>query len=147
MKTFAASIATVLFLCAPALADSSPPPPRDWLRVHFAVQDGATQAFDVAVAATGTCATVNQKLGTREIELSACPGGDGRLDIDERSESGGGDTTGSAGGAGAKGPRGVDWRSRTGANEYDSRSSIPATRGAQAQLGSAPGPRLEVTVQ
>lgn len=118
MKTLAAA-ATLFYLCAPALADTSPPAPEG-RKVHFALQEAGTQTFDVILGRTGTCATVNQKMGSREVELSVCGAGEGTLDI--------------------------AWRTRSGSSEYQSRSSIPATRGT-SQLGSAPGPRLEVTVQ
>jgi len=120
MKMLAASTATLLLLCAPALADS-PPPPREWLKIRFALRDAGSQTFDVVVGTVSPCATVSQKLAGREIELMACVGGDNRLDI--------------------------TWSTRSSSSEYRSQSSIPAIRGTTAELGSSTGPRLEVAVQ
>jgi hypothetical protein len=120
MKMLAASTATLLFLCAPALADS-PPRPEEWLKVRFALHDAGSQTFDVAVGTVSPCATVNQKLAGRQVELMACVASDSRLDI--------------------------TWSTRSSSSEYHSRSSIPVMRGTTTELGSKAGPRLEVIVQ
>jgi hypothetical protein len=120
MKMLTASAATLLFLCAPALADS-PPQPKEWLKLRFALRDAGSQTFDLVVGPQSPCATVNQKLASREVELIACVGSDSRLDI--------------------------TWSTRSSSSEYRSRSSIPMTRGTTTELGSSTGPRLEVSVQ
>jgi hypothetical protein len=119
MQLLTASAATLLFLCAPALADS-PPRPEEWLELRFALRDAGSQTFDVVVGTLSPCATVNQKLAGRELELMACVG-DSRLDI--------------------------TWSTRSSSSEYHSRSSIPVMRGTTTELGSSTGPLLEVTPQ
>jgi ABC-type amino acid transport substrate-binding protein len=120
MKMLAASAATLVFLCAPALADSALRP-EEWLKLRFALRDTGSQTFDVVVGTVSPCATVNQKLAGQEVELMACVASASRLDI--------------------------TWSTRSSSSAYHSQSSIPAIRGTTTELGSKAGPRLEVTVQ
>ena len=115
-----AAAATVFYLCAPALADPPPSPPSS-IKIHFALRDApaAPRTFDVVVAPSAPCATVDQKQPDHEIALTACASN--RL-LDLR------------------------WYSRTAAGEYRSQSSIALAHGTTAQLGSGDGPRLEVTI-
>lgn|GEM_PF-6846469 len=118
MKTLAASLVVAASLCAPALADA---PPRADLKIRFALRDTSTTSFDVMVGAGNPCATANEKHSDREVQLRACMTDAGHLD--------------------------VSWSTRSAWGEYSSTSSLPITRGAAAELGSANGPRLTVTVQ
>ncbi len=118
MKTLAASLVLIGSLCAPALAD---PPPRADLKIRFALRDTATTHFDVMVGAGNPCATANEKHSDREVQLRACMTDAGHLD--------------------------VSWSTRSAWGEYSSTSSVPVSHGSVAELGSATGPRLTVTVQ
>lgn len=106
----------LLTLCAPALAE----PPRDDLKIRFALRDTTTTHFDVMVGAGNPCATASEKHPDREVQLRACMT-DAHLE--------------------------VVWSTRSAWGEYSSTSSLPIARGTSAELGSANGPRLTVTVQ
>ncbi len=122
MKTLVASAVTILSLCAPALGDpADPAAPADARKIRFALRDTTTTHFDVIVAATNRCATARESHPDREVQLSACLTDDARLSI--------------------------EWFTRSAWGEYRSTSSVSATPGAVAELGSAKGPRLTVTVQ
>jgi hypothetical protein len=119
MKTLAASAIVLVTLCAPAIAEPTAPP--DSLKIRFVLRDTTTTHFDVIVGAAERCATANAKHPEREIQLRACLTDDAHLK--------------------------VEWFTRSSWGEYRSTSSVPAVRGATAELGSANGPRLTVTVQ
>jgi hypothetical protein len=122
MKIFAAAVAILTTLCAPALADPAPPGRPESLKIRFTLKDTHTsRTFDVRVGAASPCATASEKKADREIELRACVKDGSRLD--------------------------VDWSSRSSRGEYHSTSSLPFARGATAELGTADGPRLAVEVQ
>ena len=122
MKTFAAVAFALLILCGPALADTAPPARPDSLRIHFALHDAATtRLFDVIVSSEHSCATVEEKLPNHQVEIKACMTNDVHLD--------------------------VEWSTRSPSGEYRSTSSIAIARGTTAEMGTANGPRLGVTVQ
>jgi hypothetical protein len=136
MKTLAASAVVLVTLCAPALAD----PPREDLKIRFALRDTTTTQLDVIVGAGNPCATASEKHPGREIELRACM--TDPTHVDGR----GLPPTGSA----AEGRRGsidVAWSTRSAWGEYSSTSSLSIAHGTIAELGSAQGPHLTVTVQ
>lgn len=119
MKKLAASAYVLLVLCGPALADA---PRADWFKLRLALRDGAaTRAFDLSVAPDGPCATVHEKTADRELDVKACGGRAGHLDL--------------------------DWDLRGARGELRGTSSIRLVHGATAELGTAEGPRLTVTVQ
>ena len=122
MKTLAAAAFAFLILCGPALADSAAPARPDSLRLHFALHDAATtRLFDVIVTSEHPCATVEEKLPNHQIEIKACLTNDAHLD--------------------------VEWSTSSPSGEYRSTSSLALPRGTTAELGTANGPRLGVTVQ
>jgi hypothetical protein len=117
MKLLAASTIVLVTLCAPALAE----PPRADVKIRFALRDTTTTHFDLMIGAANPCATANEKHPDREVQLRACMTDAGHLD--------------------------VVWSTRSAWGEYSSTSSLPIARGTNAELGSANGPRLTVTVQ
>ena len=117
MKTLAASTAVLVTLCAPALAE----PAKDDLKIRFALRDTTTTHFDVMVGASNPCATASEKHPGREIQLRACLTDAAHID--------------------------VAWSTRSAWGEYSSTSSVPVAHGTIAELGSARGPHLTVTVQ
>ena len=122
MKTLAAVAFSLLILCGPALADSVAPARPDSLRIHFALHDAATtRMFDVIVSSEHSCATVEEKLPNHQIEIKACVTNDVHLD--------------------------VEWSTQSPSGEYRSTSSLALPRGTTAEMGTATGPRLGVTVQ
>jgi hypothetical protein len=125
MKLFAGSAVVLLSLCAPALADSAPPPragPPASINIHFVVRTGAAaRTHDVIVTADHRCAQASEKVSDHEDEIMVCASGEAQLDI--------------------------DWRTRSGSSEYRSKASLVVERGKTAELGSGTGPRLAVTIQ
>jgi hypothetical protein len=117
MKTLAASSVVLLTLCAPALADA----PAEDLKIRFALRDTTTTHLDVIVGAATRCATASEKHADRELQLSVCLTDAAHVE--------------------------VTWSTRSAWGEYHSTSSVPVAHGAVAELGSANGPRLTVTVQ
>ena len=122
MKLLADAAFVLPLLCGSALAASQSSTQPDLIKLLFTVRDAATtRSFDVIVRSEHSCATVSEKIPSREVEIKACAVGDAHLE--------------------------VEWFTRSPSGEYRSTSSLSLARGATAELGTANGPRLGVVVQ
>lgn len=122
MKLFTDAAFVLPLLCGCALAASESSAQPDLIKLHFTLRDaGTARSFDVIVSSEHSCATVSEKLPSREVEIKACAVRDAHLD--------------------------VEWFTRGPAGEYRSTSSLSLAHGATAELGTANGPRLSVVVQ
>lgn len=121
MKLLADAAFVLPLLCGSAIAASESSAQPDLIKLRFTLRDaGSARSFDVIVA-DHSCATVSEKLPSREVELKACAVRDAHLD--------------------------VEWFTRGPSGEYRSTSSLSLAHGATAELGTANGPRLSVVVQ
>jgi mannose-1-phosphate guanylyltransferase len=99
---------------------------------HVADEPGLTAALDTALAAVER----DDVIGTIGIPPTRAETGFGYLEV-ERSETGGGDPDGSAGGAGGKAPRGTN-RSETGGGDPDGSAGGAGGIGRAAPRGVTP---------
>jgi hypothetical protein len=119
MTTFAALAFTLLALCSPALADPAPSRPSFKLRVT--VHDGASvHSFRVIVGPT-LCATANQRVPERQIEIKACAHDGTHLQL--------------------------EWYTRHGTSESRGTSAVPVEPGATFTLGNERDAHVEVEIQ